>query len=495
MEEIVGQKTGEMFIKQGILTKEQVSTVLLAQSRNYELFGQCAVDIGVLSDADLIKFLSHLYHIDIISLDFLYIDPKTLSAIDYQIAEQILAIPFELNDNEVKIAIADPGDIHAIDTLFNLFPGKKLSFFVSKKREILKQIEFMKCGHNDLDASPSRLLNKIIFQAIENGASDIHFEPTENFVRVRIRIDGLLQILCNIQFDVWSRMQSKLKLASNLNITETRRPQSGHMQLFLCGNSIDLRVSTHPGVHGENFVIRIFDPNNGIKNLSTLGFCRDDYNWLKHVINKPSGIFIIVGPTGSGKTTTLYSLLNEINTPLINIMTLEDPVEYLMQGIKQLDLKEEGMLSFSDGVKSILRQDPDVLLIGEIRDEATAASALRAALTGRLVLTTLHASRPIEAIRRLTDLGLNLEDLIPSVIGIFSQRLVRRIDKHGEYHGRFPITEYLDFSDAQKYQILQSGDYINCPTRKTFQQSIQAALSDFLTDETEIRRVFGDECI
>jgi type IV pilus assembly protein PilB len=238
-------------------------------------------------------------------------------------------------------------------------------------------------------------------------------------------------------------------------------------------------------------VIRIFDLSNGINSLLELGFSPEDFLWLKRVVSFPSGIFLIVGPTGSGKTTTLYSLLKEINSSSINIMTLEDPIEYQIDGIKQLDLREEGILSFADGVRSILRQDPDVMLVGEIRDEATAATAVRASLTGRLVLATLHAATPIEGIRRLLDLGLKLSDFIPSLLGIFSQRLARRL-VNGAYRGRFPLTEYIYFSEKLKKKLLSNDDISVCKVDKTFQNSCSEALASNFTDLKEIIRVFGN---
>ncbi|MDR2781436.1 MAG: GspE/PulE family protein [Holosporaceae bacterium] len=473
------------------MTKEQILIVAKSQKKSDLLFGQLAVTLGFLKENDLLKILSELYSIKIVSLEFLYVDKKTLTSIPYNIAAKHLVIPFLINDKCAKIAIADPGDLRAIDAISSSLREKKIEFFIAKETEILRFLEIMKCDAELIDKDPLLLLNKIIFEAMESKASDIHFEPSENFVRVRIRVDGILYVLKNIDLDSWMRMKSKLKLISNLNITENRRPQSGHTRIHLAGRIIDLRISTHPSIFGENFVVRIFDLSNGIKSLIELGFSRDDFLWLKKVISFPSGIFLIVGPTGSGKTTTLYSLLKEINSASINIMTLEDPVEYQIDGIKQLDLREEGILSFADGVRSILRQDPDVMLVGEIRDEATAATAIRASLTGRLVLATLHAATPIEGIRRLLDLGLKLSDFLPSLIGIFSQRLARRLT-NCEYHGRFPITEYIYFSEELKKNILGCEDISVCKLDKTFQKSSREAVDFHLTDLNEIARVFGN---
>jgi type IV pilus assembly protein PilB len=280
-----------------------------------------------------------------------------------------------------------------------------------------------------------------------------------------------------------------LKIISKLDIAESRRPQSGHARIQLAGKAVDLRISTHPGNFGENVAIRIFDLSNGVKSLNELGFANDDLRWLRKVISFPSGIFLVVGPTGSGKTTTLYSLLKEISSIETNVMTLEDPIEYQIEGVKQLELKEGGLLSFADGVRSVLRQDPDVMLIGEIRDEETAAMAVRASLTGRLALATLHAPTPLDGLRRLTDFGLKLSDFIPSLIGIFSQRLVRYCDGR---KGRFPIVEYIYFSEELKKNLVEIGDISICKARRTFQSSAERALASNLTNICEIERVLGN---
>lgn len=482
---------GTSLLASGWLTEEQVKTVLDLQQNSRELFGQLAVKLGFLVEDNLVQILSKLYEIPIANLEFTYIEQGTLFAIDYETAEKATAIPFFVSDDIVRIAIADPGNLYHIDLITDFFFPKQVEFFIAKKSEILKFVEILRCKTCNLDKNPLLLLNKIIFESVEKNGSDIHFEPSENFVRVRVRIDGVLQVLQTISNEIWDRIKIRLKLISNLNITENRRPQSGHTRIQLAGKSIDLRISTHPGVYDENFVIRIFDLANGIKPLSKLNFIKEDFLWLKNILKYPNGIFLIVGPTGSGKTTTLYSLLNEINSPEINIMTLEDPVEYFIPGVRQLDLREEGLLSFSDGVKSILRQDPDVLLIGEIRDEKTAASALRAALTGRLVLSTLHASTPIEGVQRLLDLGLKLSDFIPSLIGIFSQRLIR-YKIGGEYKGRFPVAEYIRFTKNIKDNILKTNDIYKVKNDKTFAQSAKFAIQGSMTDEVEVRRVLGN---
>lgn len=479
---------GEIFLERGLVSQEQISAI--TNKKSNRLFGQRAVESGLISEEDLIDILSEIYRIEIISLEFLYIKEETLKLLKTETAVECCAIAFFEDQHTVKIAISDPGNIIAIDKIRSQIKDRYVKFFIAKESEILRFLEIMKSDNELIESNPMILLNKILFKASEQKASDIHFEPMENIVRVRFRIDGILKSFQIIEKEAWTRIQSRLKLIANLDITENRRPQSGHTRIHLAGKTIDLRISTHPGIFGENFVIRIFDLSSGIKSLAELNFDYDDFCWLKKAISYPNGILLIIGPTGAGKTTTLYSLLQSLNSSNLNIMTLEDPVEYQIEGIRQLDIQEEGIVTFADGIKSILRQDPDIILIGEIRDEATAAMAIRASLTGRLVIATLHAATPLEGIRRLQDFRLNLSDFIPSLIGIFSQRLIRYKKGNG-YKGRYPISEYVFFSEQLKNKIL-AGDF-RFELDKTFKTSAQNAIDKNLTDIQEIKRVLGHE--
>lgn len=477
---------GEILLERELVSPAQISAIENMTSNR--LFGEKAVDLGFISEENLLDILSEIYHVETINLEFLYIKKETLNLLKIQTVIDYHAIAFYEDEKLVKIAIADPGNIIAIDKIRSEIRDKEVKFFTAKESEILRFIEMVKSNSDLIESNPLMLLNKIIFKALEEKASDIHFEPSKNLVRVRFRVDGILNPFQMIENEAWTRIKSRLKISANLDITENRRPQSGHTRIHLAGKIIDLRISTHPGIHGENFVIRIFDLSDGVKSLAELNFDYDDFCWLKQAISHPNGLFLIIGPTGAGKTTTLYSLLQSLNSSKLNIMTLEDPVEYQIEGIRQLDIQEEGIVSFADGIKSILRQDPDIILIGEIRDEATAAMAVRASLTGRLVIATLHAATPIEGIRRLQDFKLKLSDFIPSLIGIFSQRLIR-YKKENKYEGRFPISEYVSFSEELKNKILE-GDF-NFDLDKTFKISAQKAIENKLTDTQEIRRVLG----
>jgi type II secretory ATPase GspE/PulE/Tfp pilus assembly ATPase PilB-like protein len=487
------QSISAAFLSNGLLTEEQISIITKAQRTNKILFGQLAVNLGFLKEDDLLNHLSEIYFIEPVSLEFLYISNEVLTSLSNDISIFSLAIPFYKDNEVVKIAISDPGNLKAIDMIVSHFKNLETKFYIAKESEILRFIEIIKNKTYDVKKNPLLLLNKIIFDSIEKQVSDIHFEPHNNFINVRIRINGILENYTKINYELWNRIKSRLKIISNLDIAETRKPQSGHARINMAGKTIDMRISIHPDQFGEAIAVRLFDLSNDVKALNELGFQEDDIDWLRNAISHPNGIFLIVGPTGSGKTTTFYSLLKEIKSPNINIMTLEDPIEYQIDGIKQLELRENGLISFADGVRSILRQDPDVMLIGEIRDEETAASAIRAALTGRLVFATLHASTPINALRRLINLGIPLCDIIPLLIGIFSQRLVRSVEcEESAKEHRFPIVEYMSFTDEMKKKLTKTGDIGICKLNKTFKSSSKSAINNKLTNFNEIKRVLGD---
>jgi len=301
---------------------------------------------------------------------------------------------------------------------------------------ILTEIETGEIDYHSLTSSDQydqpvvRLIDALMADAVKRNASDIHFEPEAGFLRIRYRIDGLLRQIRVLHKSYWSAMAVRIKVMAGLNIAETRAPQDGRISLNVRGHSIDFRVSSQPTIHGENIVMRILDRQKGIVPLNRLGLGNTQLEILKRMIARPEGIILFTGPTGSGKTTTLYSILNHINTEGINIMTLEDPVEYPMPIIRQTSVSESTKLDFADGIKSILRQDPDIILIGEIRDAETAEMAFRAAMTGHQVYASLHSNSAIGAIPRLLDIGILPDIMASNIIGVVAQRLVRKLCPH-----------------------------------------------------------------
>jgi general secretion pathway protein E/type IV pilus assembly protein PilB len=272
-----------------------------------------------------------------------------------------------------------------------------------------------------------RLVGSFLTDAVKRGASDIHFEPEEFYVRMRYRIDGVLRQIRLLHRSFWPALLVRMKIVADMNISETRLPQDGHITLTVVGRRVDFRVATQPTVNGENVVLRILDREKGIVPLEKLGLQPDVLQEIKYMMSKPIGIFLVTGPTGSGKTTTLYSILNQLNEDSVNIMTLEDPVEYPMQLIRQTNINDDIGLSFSVGIRSLMRQDPDIILVGEIRDEDTAKMAVRAAMTGHQVYATLHANSVFGAVPRLLDIGVEKSILAGNIIGILAQRLIRKL--------------------------------------------------------------------
>lgn len=479
-------RIGEMIVSRGYMTSEQCNSVLYRQRSSQELFGELAVQMNLISEDDLNKILSELYNIDYIDLDFVQIPADISTTLSYKSLVEYCAMPFKI-DQYIHIAVSDPGNIVTVDKIKRDLCRNRVKFYLSSKQKIMRKLSML-IENNITQFDPVILLNDLLCIAVEKHASDLHFEPSDKEVVVRCRIDGILNRLKTINSGIWPKIKSRLKILAGLNIAETRRPQSGHTKIKILEKTIDLRVSTHPCIFGEVVAIRILDPGVGIRSLHSLGFPLDDINFLSNAVRNPHGIFLISGPTGSGKTTTLYALLQEINKDSINIMTLEDPVEYQIEGIKQLDVRDEGILSFADGIRSLLRQDPDVILVGEVRDEQTASAILRASLTGRLVLATVHAATPQEALQRLVNLGVDIREFATQLIGIFSQRLLRR-GKASLYSGRFPVAEYFYSTPDIRKRISEADT--NIAIQRTFVDSIQHAITSSLTDMAEVRRVFG----
>jgi type II secretory ATPase GspE/PulE/Tfp pilus assembly ATPase PilB-like protein len=290
------------------------------------------------------------------------------------------------------------------------------------------EVDYTTIAEGDEYSQPVvRLISALLADAVERGSSDIHFEPEQNFLRIRYRIDGVLRQIRSLHKTYWPAMAVRLKVMAKMNIAETRAPQDGRISATMSGRVVDFRVASLPTTHGENIVLRILDRQKGIVPLEKLGLDESQLDMLKRMIARPEGIILVTGPTGSGKTTTLYSILNHINSDGINIMTLEDPVEYPMTLIRQTSVAEAAKLDFANGIRALMRQDPDAILVGEVRDHETAEMAFRAAMTGHQVYSTLHTNSAVGAIPRLLDIGIVPDVMAGNIIGIIAQRLVRRL--------------------------------------------------------------------
>ena len=389
-----------------------------------------------------------------VSLDGVIPDPQALSLVSAELARRFTIIPVSFKNQVLVIATTDLNNLPLQDRLKALLDADvQLQLALANEREIIEAIDRfygfelsidgilheietgeisndMASVGDDYHQPVVRLVDSILTDAVKNNASDIHFEPEAGFVRIRYRVDGVMLQIRSFHIDYWSAIVVRIKVMSRLNIAESRAPQDGQLSKRISGGDIEFRVSCMPTVHGENVVLRVLDRQKGIVPIDQLGLRSDTLRKLQVSMDRPEGLILITGPTGSGKTTTLYSMLNHKSDETINIMTLEDPVEYPMPMLRQTSVNEQVKLNFTTGIKSILRQDPDVILVGEIRDGEAADMVFRASMTGHQVYSTLHANSSVGAIERLKDLGVSPAVLGENVIAIVGQRLVRRLCAH-----------------------------------------------------------------
>ncbi len=450
-------KIGQQLIEKGLISADQLDIALTEQKKHGRLLGEILVGLGFVSESIMRDVLSQALGIASVDLNSVVPDRLALDLVGKEIAERYTIIPvsFSSDEKELKIAMKNASDLMTLDRVHALVGRKiKLIPMVAGESEIKKaidqfygyelsvdgilhEIETGEIDYRSLDATEDeysqplvRLVDAILADAVKREASDIHFEPEEGFLRLRYRIDGVLRQIRSLHKDYWSAIVVRLKVMCNMNIAETRIPQDGRLSLQVQGHRVDFRVSAQPTTHGENIVLRVLDRAKGIVPLEELGVHEETLNDLKMMMARPEGIILVTGPTGSGKTTTLYSLLNYVKSEQVNIMTLEDPVEYPMDMIRQTSVNEVARMGFANGIRSMMRQDPDIILVGEIRDEDTADMAFRAAMTGHQVLSTLHTNSAIGTFPRLLDIGVLPDIMTGNIIGVISQRLVRLLCSH-----------------------------------------------------------------
>lgn len=442
---------GDKLVHGGYITEDQLRVALKEQKLTGKKLGEVLITLGFISEAVSREVVGDAVGFSSMSIKGVVPDVNALQLISESFARSHQVMPISLTADHLKVAMSSPDDILLLDKIkrhikqsiriepvlvveneiqyaMDLFYGYELSIDGILRELETGEVEGVLSGEQNEYSQPMvRLVDNILTDAVKRGASDIHFEPEEYYIRIRYRIDGVLQQIRLLHKSFWSALVVRLKVMSSLDLTEQRTPQDGRMNLLVHGREIDFRVSSLPSTHGENFVLRILDRDKGIIPLDDLGLDPDSLRELRLMLSRPTGILLVTGPTGSGKTTTLYSMLHEINDVGVNIMTLEDPVEYPMNMIRQTAINEEIGMDFSAGIRALIRQDPDIILIGEIRDGETAEMALRAAMTGHQVFATLHANTAIGAIPRLLDIGVPRSILAGNVIGILAQRLTRRL--------------------------------------------------------------------
>ncbi len=447
-------RLGEILVTQGVTTSDQIEIALTEQKKSKELLGKILVTLGFATESIIRDVIGGAIGQESINLERAIPDSDAISLISKQMARQLRVLPltFDRSVNELTVAMTDTFNVVLIDKIATqigqdieiipLLAGeaeieKAIDQFYGFELSvdgILNEIETGEIDYQSLDTASDeysqpvvRLVNALLSDAVKRGASDIHFEPEEGFLRFRYRIDGVLKQIRSLHKSYWSAIAVRVKVMAGMDIAEVRAPQDGRISLTFSGRQVDFRVSTLPTIHGENIVLRVLDRAKGIVSLEQLGIRDDALESLRLMVARPEGIILVTGPTGSGKTTTLYSILNYLNTESVNIMTLEDPVEYPTNLIRQTSISETARLDFASGIRSLMRQDPDIILVGEIRDEDTASMALRAAMTGHQVFSTLHTNSAIGVIPRLLDIGVKAEILAGNLIGVIAQRLARKL--------------------------------------------------------------------
>lgn len=459
------EEIGAMLVGEGFITERQLEKAKVQADRSKEPLQKVLVTMGFVTDKDIVESLGKAMNVAFVDLDGMHLDNELVKSIPEHLAKRYNVIPVEQKDNKLTLAMVDPLNVLAIDDI-RLITGFDIKPVIATEEAINKAISSM-FGTTEMvavddavkelattdfggmevedevdedadvdinklkelvDEAPIvRVVNLIISQAINDKASDIHIEPEARNVKVRYRVDGVLHDVMSPPKHIQAPMVSRIKIMSSMDIAERRIPQDGKIHLRHDGREFDLRVSSVPCIHGEKVVMRILDRGSVMLGLNKLGFSDVNQHMFEEVVEKPYGMILVTGPTGSGKSTTLYSCLNKLNTGLTNIMTIEDPVEYQLPGINQVQVNTKADLTFASALRAFLRQDPDIIMVGEIRDQETARIAVEAALTGHLVLSTLHTNDASGAISRLVDMGVEPFLVASSVIGVLGQRLARTI--------------------------------------------------------------------
>ncbi|HWI54132.1 MAG TPA: type II secretion system ATPase GspE [Desulfobacteria bacterium] len=449
----VRKRLGELLLEENLITEGQLQEALAKQKESGQRLGQAIISLGFIDQMTVLRVLEAKLGIPVMNINRRVLDSAAVKMVPEALAQKYKIIPVEMKGDSIVLAMADPLNVMAIDDV-RISTGRDVEPVIASDQEIDDAISsyygrgsidrIIEDLPEDLgididesvldqlreiveDAPIVKLANSLLAQAVASRASDIHLEPREKELRVRYRVDGVLTEVTKFPKRMQAPIISRFKIMANLDIAERRIPQDGRIKMKIENKEIDFRVSTLPTIVGEKVVLRILDKSMGLISLQELGMVPEVMSRFRHVINQPHGIILVTGPTGSGKTTTLYATLGDINSSEKNIITLEDPVEYTLEGINQVQLNIKAGLTFAGGLRSILRQDPDVIMVGEIRDSETARIAIQSAMTGHLVLSTLHTNTAAATLIRLVEMGIEPFLVASSVVGIIAQRLVRRL--------------------------------------------------------------------
>ncbi|NLB10354.1 MAG: type II/IV secretion system protein [Clostridiaceae bacterium] len=428
------KKLGDLLKETGLVTEEQIVEALTNKQPNQKL-GDVLVEQGYITEKQLLDILEIQLNLKSVSLYSYPIDESLTEYVPKDFARSNLLIPINLESNRLMVAMNDPLDFYSIEEI-ELSTGFSLRPVIASKDDILQTInriygaEEFDLEQLSRDDSPAvRILDQLLITGVTMHASDIHIDPYESNIIIRFRVDGVLHTDRTLPKTLMSSLAARVKIMAGLNIMDTRLPQDGRISTTINNNPVNLRVSTLPTVFGEKIVIRILEMSNIFSDVKNIGLQEDTLAQYEKLIKQPSGLILLTGPTGSGKTSTLYGSINELNKPEVNIITVEDPVEYQLYGINQVQVNNDIGLTFASGLRSILRQDPNIIMVGEIRDSETAQISIRAALTGHIVFSTLHTNSAIDAIPRLFDMGIEPYLVISSLKGVMAQRLVKKVCK------------------------------------------------------------------
>ncbi|PDM41501.1 MULTISPECIES: ATPase, T2SS/T4P/T4SS family [unclassified Geobacillus] len=501
------KRLGDLLVEAGLITEEQLEEALKEKAPGQKL-GDALLQRGYITEQQLIEVLEFQLGIPHVSLYRYPIDPKVTNLISKEFAKRHMVMPLKIEGERLFVAMADPMDFFVIDDL-RLSTGFHIETAIASKDDILRAInkyydmdesveDFLQMAPatetveeeriTEEDSPIVRLVNQILQLAVEQRASDIHIDPQETKVLVRYRIDGMLRTDRALPKHMQSMLTARIKILANMDITEHRIPQDGRIKMNIDFHPVDLRVSTLPTVYGEKIVMRVLDLGAALNDIHKLGFNQLNLQRFIELIERPTGIVLITGPTGAGKSSTLYAALNHLNSEEVNIITIEDPVEYEIEGVNQIQVNPNVGLTFAQGLRSILRQDPNIIMVGEIRDRETAEVAIRASLTGHLVLSTLHTNDALSTITRLIDMGIEPFLVAASLAGVVSQRLVRRVCRDCQEEQE-PTKREIEIFASRGMKIDKLVRGRGCPTCNMTGYKGRIAIHELLVMTDEMRRV------
>ncbi|NKE06383.1 MULTISPECIES: GspE/PulE family protein [Mesobacillus] len=506
------KRLGDLLVETEIITEEQLQSALAEKSEGQKL-GDVLLQRGFITEQQLIEVLEFQLGIPHISLFRYPFDTKLFTLIPKEIAKRRLVIPLKKEGDKLFVAMADPMDFFTVDDL-RLSTGFHIETAIATKDDILRAInkyydsnegfeELLSANNltkeavkeekvNEVDSPIIRLVNQLLSNATTSKASDIHIDPQETKVVIRYRIDGILRTERVLPKHMQNVLIARVKIMANLDITENRIPQDGRIKVNIDFHPVDLRVSTLPTVYGEKVVMRILDMGSTLNDIEKLGFNKHNLSRFMDMISKPNGIVLITGPTGSGKSSTLYAALNKLNSEEVNVITIEDPVEYQLEGINQIQVNQNVGMTFAAGLRSILRQDPDIIMVGEIRDKETVEVSVRASLTGHLVLSTIHTNDALSSVTRMIDMGVEPFLVASSLSGVVAQRLVRKVCRDCA-EAQTPTKREIDIFSKRGIQIETVWTGKGCSSCNMTGYRGRIAIHEVLTIDEDLRKAIMNE--